>query len=110
MRADDSDTDFVTSYSAYMLQSVRLRRRNLPHFNQSVVGRRRKEVLKAFARAPHDAVDVVDVVRLSYLSNNPMLHDLLARFLRVWGDLVQVLTEAPGPIMRVCLPRSPKHG
>lgn len=82
MRADNDDTDFVTSYSAYMLQSgVRLRGRNLPHFDQPVIGGRRKEVLGAFTRAPHDAVDVVDVVRLSYLSDNSMLHDLLARIL-----------------------------
>lgn len=110
MRADNGDTDFVTSYSAYMLQSVRLRGRNLPHFDQPVVGCRRKEVLGAFARAPHDAVDIVDVVRLSYLSNNSVLHVLLARFLRVGGDLIQVLTKSPELIMRVRSPRSPKHG
>lgn len=110
MRADNGDTDFVTSCSTCMLQSVRLRRRNLPHFDQPVIGGRRKEVLGAFARAPHDAVDVVDVVRLSYLSDNSMLHDLLARVLRVWRDLVQVLTKSPGLIVRVCSPRSPKHG
>lgn len=93
-----------------MLQSVRLRGRNLPHFDQPVIGRRRKEVLRAFTRAPHDAVDVVNVVSLSYLGNNSMLDDLLARLLDVWRDLVQESTQSPGLVVRMCSPPSPKHG
>ncbi len=110
MRADNGDTDFMTSYPTYMLQSVLLRSCNLPHFNQPVIGRRGKEVLETFARAPHDAVDVVDVVRLSYLSDNSVLDDLLAWLVRVLRDLVQGSTKSPKPIRRVYSPRSPKHG